>query len=113
MLLVFCLFLVEDAGISDSYNNGFSSLNNVNLSFVQQKKTTKYLSDYTETNRNDCVLAINSNRWNIMDNTHSSEYSENTFAYKNFSQELVSYIQNYSCNRVIHPPLEKLGILLI
>jgi hypothetical protein len=113
ILFVFCLFLTETTGMSSSYNYGFATFDNANISFVQQKKTTKYFSDYTNTDKNDCVLAINNTRLNVMDDTHCSEYSESTFVYKEFSQDLVSYIQNYSCDRVIHPPLEELGVLLI
>lgn len=113
ILFVFCLFLAETTGMSSSYNYDFATFDNANISFVQQKKTTKYFSDYTNTDKNDCVLAINSTRLNVMDDTHCSEYGESTFVYKEFSQELVSYIQNYSCDRVIHPPLEELGALLI
>ncbi|MBR1626746.1 MAG: hypothetical protein IJ681_06350 [Bacteroidales bacterium] len=95
----FCYDFTLNSGAVISY----ITANSQNNSFSQDKEASK----------TDFELLINENRTLLSDSDCLFEIQGDDFYIKNRSALFISYINSYSNGRVLHPPLEQLGSLLI
>ena len=107
-------FLMTSNGESDSRMRYDLSLNKgAVLSYINADYNKNSFSESEKNTKNNFVTVIVESRISCSNDNNVFDINGCCFSQNNVSKALYSYIQNYSCNRVLHPPLEKLGVLLI
>ncbi len=108
---VFCLLM------SMQGNNGSSSRHNFFLGYgtyvtcADDNSTANSFSG--NENAAQRYTLLSESREIFSDNNNSFELGNEENLVEDFSLSLFSYIRHYSNNRVLHPPLEALGMWLI
>lgn len=113
LLFVFGLLLSNGSGGDRLFCYDFSTCGGTVLSCIHASSNTNSFSEWDRNTKTDCVLAINESRFSFFNDNGLFGVSDGEFCTHHSSQALISYIHNYSCNRVLHPLLEQLGVLLI
>lgn len=113
LMFVLCLLILGKGERNGALQYDFSLNKGVVFTYINANNNVNAFSDSKDAAKTNFVTVINENRaFNSEDNDFYGINDWESY-YAKCSQALYSYIQNYSCDRVLHPKLEQLGILLI